>query len=96
MKYILKYSKANNENNFVAIDNTSGGYPYRTSWNNAHVWTNLDDVIRFQRMFKSELLCLYAVTEYDLRITFQHLDTINHNICPHCGSFLDNNQGAKS
>jgi hypothetical protein len=47
---------------FIAIDNSSGGYPYDTEIHNAKFWHDKDDAFRYKNVFKNEKWSLHTIS----------------------------------
>ena len=95
MSYILKYqNEPGEENNYVGIDDGSGGYPYRTTWDRVRVWHNLGDALRYLSMFASEHFGLFHVVETDQGVRFDSIDTNGFSFCPNCHSLITSEKGA--
>lgn len=93
MSYILKYLNEPGQDNYVGMDFESGGYPYRTSWDDVDVWHNLGDAIRYANRFTSEHLGLFHVVETDKGIRFDYIDTNGFSICPNCHGLITSEKG---
>lgn len=48
--YIIKNTKTNK---YIAIDNSSGGYPYETEWYNASVWSGINEAKNYKSVFSN-------------------------------------------
>ena len=47
---------------FIAVDNSSGGYPYDTEIHTAKFWYDKDDAFRYKNVFKNEKWSLHTVS----------------------------------
>lgn len=58
--YVLK----NTENEkYVSVDYSSGGYPFETEINNATIFTKLEEVKRYNKIFLKYKLFKITITE---------------------------------
>ena len=57
-KYVIKN---NSTGEFIAVDNSSGGYPYNTSLHQAKIWFSKEDAFRYKNMFHNEDWSLHII-----------------------------------
>lgn len=76
-QYIMKYP---DNKNYVGLDRNSGGYPYKTNWNHAQCWTDLDEALKYKKHFPEDKLKIFKVQKKENQINFIPVsDTILKN-----------------
>lgn len=56
---------------YIAIDQASGGYPYRTSIKNAKIWSDneKESLIRYRNQELHKDICPYQIYEVEFKLT---------------------------
>lgn len=66
-KIYVIYDRSKNQ--YIAVDDASGGYPYHTDWYRAKFWTELDATSQYRRLFHgSGVLAVWEIQEVELNI----------------------------